>query len=135
MYEQSLINRPRILITIGANNTKTARSISFDVEGGVTVSQYYRALQGYEDGKYAEKELREADRLCSDARGQSLLAEPEDVQRFDEFWQEANYLKEEGEAIRQNASGLIELWRSEGRTLGRRYNALREEFSKRLFSG
>jgi hypothetical protein len=99
------------------------------------VSQYYRALQGYEDGKYAEKELLEADRLCSDAHGQSLLAEPGDVQRFDEFWQEANYLKEEGEAIRQNASGLIELWRSEGRTLGRRYNALREEFSKRLFSG
>jgi hypothetical protein len=97
-------------------------------------SKYFRALQKFEAAQFADQELKDADKACEEAHGQSLLIENKDESVFYDFWQEAAFLHEKGEAKRDLPEGLRSIWREEGRALGNKYDQLRELFKERLQS-
>jgi len=97
-------------------------------------SQYFRALQKYEDEDqgYPEQELQEAEKGCEKALGEALLALEEDEEQFHDLWQDMNYLREKGYERRGTSDGLRSLWREEGRRLGEKYKSLRASFASRI---
>ena len=97
-------------------------------------SKYLKALRQFERKIFAKKDLDEADAACENARSKSLLALQEDVVQFEEFWQEATYIKEEGEKVAADPNALYKLWEKEHGDFGKRYLQLRELFSNRLLS-
>jgi hypothetical protein len=98
------------------------------------VSQYFRAVQKFENGVFDEDALKTAEKACVDASGQALLVDKADDETFHRFWQELTFLYETGEAKRGAPDDLRTLWRDEGRNLGDRYAEVREIFAARLRS-
>lgn len=97
-------------------------------------TKYHKSLRQFELGKFLEEDLKEADASCNSARGRSLLADPGDIERFDQFWQEANFIKEEGEKVRGDPDALRAFWQKEARAFGNLYSQLRETFAQRLLA-
>jgi hypothetical protein len=95
-------------------------------------THYFRALQKFEVGEYAEQELMDANKACEAALGDGLFIDEEDDERFHKFWDEANYLAEKGSERRQTPDGLRSLWISDGRAFGDLYRQLRKDFYNRL---
>ena len=96
------------------------------------VSQYFSALQRFETGEYPELDLKEAIKACEVARGQALLADPEDEAKFGAFWQEATYIRETAEKRLDTPDGVRAVWIANGVQLGKKYLELREVFDYSL---
>jgi hypothetical protein len=97
------------------------------------LSQYFRAVQKFEDGVFDEGALKLAEKACVDASGLTLLVSKADDETFHEFWQQLNFLYETAEQKR-SPSDLQALWQNEGRNLGSSYSGVREIFAARLQS-
>jgi hypothetical protein len=98
------------------------------------LSQYFRALQKFEDGAFDADALKAAEKACVDASGQTLLVDKVDDERFHSFWQDLTYLYETGEEKHNVPDELRTLWTKEGPELGNRYKEVREIFAHRLRS-
>jgi hypothetical protein len=98
------------------------------------LAKYFRAVQKFEAGVFDEDALKEAEKACDDASGQSLLVDQADDDAFHNFWQEMTRLYEIGEEKRNLPDGLRTLWRNEGRDLGNHYQEVRQIFATRLRS-
>jgi hypothetical protein len=97
-------------------------------------TEYYMALNKLQLGSFPEEEIKEADKTRNVAFGESLLALREDVDNYYSYMQEANYLKERAEEIKDNPDALKSLWRENGREFGLRYEGLRVQFYNRLIA-
>jgi hypothetical protein len=98
------------------------------------LAQYFRAVQKFENGLFDEPALKAADKACDDASGLTLLIDQVDDDTFHSFWQELTHLHEISEDKRNLPDGLRTIWRNEGRSLGERYQEVRQIFATRLRS-
>ncbi|WOH58512.1 hypothetical protein [Bradyrhizobium sp. BWC-3-1] len=98
------------------------------------LTQYFRAVQKFEEGIFDEDILKAADKACEDASGHTLLVDQIDQDTFHNFWQELTRLYEIAKEKRDLPDGLRTLWRNEGRTLGLHYQEVREAFANRLLA-
>ena len=97
------------------------------------LSQYFRAVQKFEDGVFDQDALKLAEKACVDASGLTLLVKKADDETFHEFWQQLNFLYETAEQKR-SPDDLRALWQAGGRNLGSSYSGVREIFAARLQS-
>jgi hypothetical protein len=95
-------------------------------------TEYFRALQELEVGKFAARQLEQAEQASSSAIGQSLLAQPEDIDMFYSFWQGCVALRETAYLHHTHPKELEHLWGEKGKQLGGEYLALRERFVAHL---
>jgi hypothetical protein len=98
------------------------------------LSQYFRAVQKFEDGIFDENALKLAEKACVDAGGLTLLVDKADDETFHSLWQELTFLYETGEGKRSLPADLRTLWQDEGRNFGKHYAEVREIFAARLRS-
>jgi hypothetical protein len=97
-------------------------------------TEYFLALKKLELGEYPESQLEEAEKTRNLAFGESLLAMPEDVEKYYTFMQEVLFIKEKAEDIKRESERLKTLWQNEGPQCGQQYEDLREHFYTRLLS-